>query len=997
MRSMLRGLERGRHAGLRWIAALAIALCVLGASRAARAGDPYIRWYSITTPHFVITFSGGLEPQAEHLANLAEDIYGRLVPELGWAPSVRTQILLTDDTDSANGSETALPYNQVRLYVTAPDDMSPLDDYDDWFEELLTHEYTHVLHTDNISGIPAVVNAILGKTVAPNQAQPRWILEGLAVAMETRDTGGGRLRSSQFDMYLRADVLSGHMASIDQISNPARRWPGGNLWYLYGSEFVQWIEDIYGLDTYAAVAADYGANIIPWGINRSIEHVTGRTYVQLYAAWKQHLLKKYGAEAARVRQRGLRVGTQLTHRGEIASSPRFAPRCAQQGGHEAIFYVRDDGNTTAGIYRVPLASRSRASGDASIVTRMSGTTLAFDAQCGVVFDSVAPSRRYYDFDDLFRQPRGTTAPRGLSRLRQRLTTGLRAREPNVSADGRHIVFVTNHAGTTTLRIADFTRDHRIVHARTLVPSARYEQAFTPRFSPDGRSVAYSAWTAGGYRDVRIVDVATGRFYAITHDRAIDQQPTWSPDGHTVFFTSDRTGIANVYAFDIGSHVLHQVTNVLGGAYMPEISPDERTLFYIGYTHRGYDLFSMPLQRDRWLPALPYVDQRPASPPEGPERHWKIRDYNPLPTLGPHAYSLSYGPGTFGQALQIAAQGSDIVGLHSFSATLTVESQQAEPAISIGYAYHGLPFVFRANVFRRAAPRHTYRYGDQNPLITEIQTGASTGVVFTLPGEFDAQTVGLSYTVTKFDSELPVGTLGDPYAQVTRLPDRGYLGLVHLGYSYSNAEGTTWGISPEKGFSIGLSGDFATPAFDSDSTLTAFAGYATLYVPMPWAEHHVLAFGLSAGTSAGTYPRRGLYYTGGFADTPVLDAYTSGIEQSGFVLRGYAPAAFIGSQYNLANAEYRFPILYPDHGISTLPVFLRSVSGVAFADYGGAFDTIDPDDPLKSYHLGVGGELWVQLTLGYFVTANIRVGYAHGVDDAAAVPGGQTYVVAAAPF
>ena len=72
----------------------------------------------------------------------------------------------------ANGSATALPYNTIRLFITAPDDISPLGDYDDWYLELITHEHTHILHTDNITGVPAVVNRLMGKWWAPNQAQP---------------------------------------------------------------------------------------------------------------------------------------------------------------------------------------------------------------------------------------------------------------------------------------------------------------------------------------------------------------------------------------------------------------------------------------------------------------------------------------------------------------------------------------------------------------------------------------------------------------------------------------------------------------------------------------------------------------------------------------------------------------------------------------------------------------------------------------------------------
>lgn len=986
-----------RSARLRLLAAIAIAVAVSCAGRRAQAGDPYLRWYTLETPHFRINYHGGLHVQAERIANLGESIYARLVPELGWAPRERTEVLLTDNTDSANGSSGALPYSAIRLFVTAPDDMSPLADYDDWLGELLTHEYTHTLQTDNISGIPALINAIMGKTYAPNQAQPRWVLEGLAVTMETEHTSGGRLRSSIWDMYIRADVLEHNLARLDQISNSARRWPAGNIWYLYGSEFIAWIENIYGPDTYAAVSTDYGANIIPWGINRSIRRVTGRTYEELFEGFKHDLEQRYLAQRAAVLRRGLREGVQLTHRGRLASSPRFAPACARESGHEELVYVRDDGDSTAGVYRLPLAARDHAlESDARIVSRMSGTGVSFDG-CDVVFDSVAPSRRRYYFNDLFRQPHGTHAPRGLDRSRQRLTVGERASTPDVSRDGRLIVFTTNHAGTTTLKIARLTPEHTLVDERTLVPSARYEQAYTPRFSPDGKSVAYSAWTRGGYRDIRIVDVKSGRFYEIAHDRAMDQHPTWTSDGRTVYFTSDRTGIGNVYAFDIGSHVLHQVTNVVNGAYMPEVSSDGRTLFYVGYTHAGFDLFSLPIDRQRWLPALPYVDRRPPEPPLLVNREWPVHDYNPLPTLRPHAWDYVYGPGTFGQALSITTRGSDIAGLHAFSASITVETQAGEPAARLAYAYHRLPFDFTASVFRSAAPVKSYYINDQRPIITEHYTGASTGVSYGVPGEFDGQSLSLSYTIAKHDSELPVGSALDPYSTVPHDPDRSWLGIVHLGYGYSNVDSTVDAISAERGFSISVGTDVAAHELGSESTLEAIGARLVGYVPMPWADHHVLALAASGATSAGSYARRGLYYTGGFVDSPPLDAYTNAIQQGGFVLRGYAPVAFIGSQYNLFNAEYRFPILYTDRGVSTLPVFLRTVSGAMFADYGGAFDTLDLHDPLSSYHLGVGGEIWFDLILGYFVGANIRLGYAHGVDDAHALSGGQLYFIAAAPF
>ena len=975
-----------------------LAAALLLIAPAARAGDPYLEWWTVKTPHFRIYYHSGLRSHAQRLARLAEETHRRLVPPLGWSPSEVTHVVLTDDTDAANGSATALPFNAIRMFISAPDDMSVLADYDDWLLELFTHEYVHILHVDNISGIPAILNAVLGKSFAPNQAQPRWVLEGLAVAMESAHTSGGRVRATTFDMFLRTDVLEGNLARLDQMSHSVRRWPSGNLWYLYGGKFVSWINEIYGPDTFAAVATDYGQNPIPWGINRSIRRATGRTYVELYASWHEHLKKKYGAMVARVKKRGLREGTRLTHRGRVAASPRFVPQCARAGAREEILVYHDDGHDTGGYYRLPLESRSRAAeDDAELLARASGGRVpSFDGECGFVFDSSAVTRRRYRFRDLIRQPPGTKSPRGIENSRERWTVGRRAREPAVSPDGRRIVYVTNRAGTTTLRIADVKPKGGVHNERILVPSATYEQAFTPRWSPDGKHVTYGAWTTGGYRNVRVVEVATGRFYNVTNDRALDQQPTFSPDGKRIFFKSDRTGIPNIYAYEIATGKLWQVTNVINGAFMPEITPDGRTLFYIGYTHAGYDLFSMALDESQWLPALDEEIPRPEPHDEPSKVVYPVERYNPLPTLRPRAYELEYGPGTFGNALIIRTDGTDAVGHHGFAARLTIETELSDPMWAVNYVYRRLPFDFRARAFQSAVPRTNVQVGSATPVVTERMTGATTGVSFGIPDEFDSHSVSLSYTVATVDTRTPISENVDPYALRPRFPDERFFGLVSLGWSYSNSAGSTWGISRERGFNAVVTGDYAAHAFGSETTLTAINARITGYLQNPWIRHHVLALAASAGSSTGSYPRRGFFFTGGFADADIVEAFGDGISQAGFVLRGYEPRKFVGSQYNLLNVEYRFPVLYPERGVSTLPAFWRTLSANVFADYGGAFNRIDLDDPFNQYHLGVGAELWFDLVIGYFAGGNIRFGHARGLDEQA-VQGGQTYMVLSSGF
>ena len=208
----------------------------------------------------------------------------------------------------------------------------------------------------------------------------------------------------------------------------------------------------------------------------------------------------------------------------------------------------------------------------------------------VVYSALDAHRDLYAFNVLFSLDLTTGE-------RERLTHGARAQEPDVSPDGRYVVYTINSAGTThlaTAELADVPGTQRV-----LVRSRRFEQIYAPRFSPDGRTIAYSCWSAGGFRDLRLVEVATGAVRDVMRDRAYDSGPAWSPDGGTLYFSSDRTGVANIHAWERATGRVQQVTNVLAGAFQPTISQDGERLVYVGYTSYGFDLFSLPLDPRRF--------------------------------------------------------------------------------------------------------------------------------------------------------------------------------------------------------------------------------------------------------------------------------------------------------------------------------------------------------------------------------------------------------------
>ncbi|MCS6900723.1 MAG: hypothetical protein RMJ98_13905 [Myxococcales bacterium] len=988
----------GKHSG-----ALALVLALLmSPTRAEAIHDPFQEYFTLETTHFRVHYPRTLEPLAEDVADIMEDVHDRLVPALGHQPREVTHVVLTDGTEAANGSASALPYNVVRLFATAPDDMSPLADYDDWLLELTTHEYTHILHIDNIRGLPALLNVVLGKSLAPNQLQPRWIIEGLAVLHESEHTSGGRNRSSVFDMYLRANVLEGKMAGLDQISHGPRRWPMGNFWYLYGSRFLTWIHRTYGEHAMRTVAADYGKQPIPFGINRSIRRATGRTYEELYEGWKEHLERLYRGQMDRVAASpgGIREGIRLTHHGRTVGRPRWVPEAVRRwpGVSEVLYYL-EDGHHRPGFYRMFVPSAREAwESDRDLWIRTVGEGSASFARDGTLFfSSIEPHRLVYSYSDLFRLGAGKASPEGDEPERVRLSQGQRAIDPDVRFDGRQLTFGLNRRGTQYLAVAEVGADGTLGEARVLIPAERYQQAYTPRYGPDGRKIAYSSWSRGGYRDIRIADVASRTFVELNRDRAMDLQPSWGPDGKTLFFSSDRTGIHNIYAHDLETGKQWQVTNVRTGAFMPEVAPDGKTLLYVGYTSDGFDLFGMELDRSQWTPALEYQDDRPAPRPRVPRRSWPKRPYNPWPTLRPFAYSFQYGPGTFGQTLTLTTGGQDAAGFHGILANLAVSAAQSEPQFSLTYTYGRLPFDVSLTIFRALGLAQQVRINDTNPTYPEDSFGIFSTISTVHPRAFDWFSFSASYAATTYDARLPLRRDLDPQSLTTILPSsQRLLSVVRLGFAYSNQERYLYSVGPARGLYLGLSADVASRETGSDYSIATFNSVVQRVTQMPWHPDHSLHTTLRNGLSTGNLGFRGTYFVGGYVDLPLLDGLTPNLFQGGFLLRGYPPGAYAGRQFHLVTAEYRFPLWHPERGISTLPIFLNRLSAQPFLDYGGAFDDLNLRRWREQFHTGYGAELLVDLTFSYFFSPTMRLGYARG-GSAEAYEGGKVYMVLSGPL
>jgi hypothetical protein len=556
---------------------------------------------------------------------------------------------------------------------------------------------------------------------------------------------------------------------------------------------------------------------------------------------------------------------------------------------------------------------------------------------------------------------------------ERLTYGMRARAPDVAPDGRQIAFTSSGAGTTHLMIAD-TADVAAT-ARPLLRMRRYEQAFTPRFSPDGKTVALSAWRHGGFRDVLLVDVESGDARGLMHDRASDTGPTFSPDGAYVYFSSDRTGIANIYRYRLADGALEQVTNVVAGAYMPVISPDGKTLVYVGYTSRGFDLWRLDLEAIEPWPAEPYVDDRP--PPSTAPGIAPIMSsrYRPVRTLYPRHVLFDLTEDAFGRNLGLLLSGADIAGFYSWSARLGASLSRGYPTVDATFAIHRLFTPITFTFFRRVNRAGGLVIGGEQKTWRDGVLGGSVSLRYDIPNTFHTQSLRLAYAATHHRNLDSFGLDPDPNDPPPVLPFTGLFTSASLGYTFSNARQHSFDIAPSEGgiFGLGLSG--SDPVLGSPFRNVALTWFMTRYVEMPFIQHHVLSLHYAGGISAGDPGRAPLFGLGGFPNTSIVDSFLNDAVLGGQALRGYAPRSRVGTRYQLLQAEYRLPIWRPMAGYATLPLYLRRIYGLVFFDVGDAYDgRFD----VKRLRAGVGAEIFLQFTTAYFVDWSLRTGFAYGI-------------------
>lgn len=908
--------------------------------------DPGLHFRTLTTPRADIYFHQGEEALARRLSRIIDEVAPEVDRRLG-APRGRLRVILVDQTDQSNGWATVIPYNLIEIAAVPPSGRSIIGNTDDWLRLVFTHEYVHIVHLEKSGGWFGSLRHVFGRFpfFYPNLLLPDWQVEGLATYEESQLTGQGRVPAGDFRMLIDQAAAAGRFAPLDRATSAVIDWPRGNSAYLYGAYFHQYLADRYGAETFTRLASET-AGRLPLAGSRAFKRVYGRSLGDLWRDFERETTARAAVDkAAEIRER-------LTHHGFNVTSPAYTAdgrlfySVSNPHGFPALMERLSDGSQRKVASRYQ-GNRLTAAGD----------TLVFDQ---LEFDG--PVALY---SDLYARPASGGATR-------RLTRGARAADPDVAPDGRTIACTVQQTGRRVLATLTLP-----AAGETAVPHALVSEEGTefnsPRWSPDGRHVAAERRRLGGPSEIVLVEVATGAvrpLVAQAQGRVIS--PMWLPDNTAVLYAAERDGRPfTLYGVDVRTGAISRVDGAGPGAQSPALSPDGTQLVFVGASADGYDLYGLPWDSSRLMPPGEATAGAPVAVPTASASAGTFsgsgdtRPYSPLPTLAPRVWLPIIGSDGDNAVLGAYTTGFDALGRHTYqvSAGWTMPRNRADLAFDYSYT-RWWPALFVGG----SDDTDTWREGTVRS--REVTAGVllpwrkvrwSSSVLTAVSASSDA-----------FDCaacEVPVATVRE------RRSGR-------LGASISNAKAFGYSISPEQGAAANAVVEFAGGADGGTATsMTAeLRGYLRAF-----PRHGVVAARLAGARSQGD-ARVGREFSAA-GSGPQGGGFGLGIDAVG-LLRGFDQDDLSGRSVAVANLDYRFPIAWPQRGLGTWPIFLRSLHGALFVDAARAWDgRFESADARRS----LGGELSFDLVfLGSF-PATVAAGAAWRHDPGGAREGAALFM------
>jgi len=160
--------------------------------------------------------------------------------------------------------------------------------------------------------------------------------------------------------------------------------------------------------------------------------------------------------------------------------------------------------------------------------------------------------------------------------------------PRFTSDGRSLAYSSYHRGNQNLYITELNQS-KVTRAL----SRRKGMNLAPAFSPDGRSMVVTL-SKGGSPDLYLMDLKGKIIEQLTKRSGINVSASFAPDGKSLTFVSDRSGRPQIYVMDLQSRQTRRLTFQGSENAEPSWSPKGDKIVYTGLTEGHYQIFTMPI-------------------------------------------------------------------------------------------------------------------------------------------------------------------------------------------------------------------------------------------------------------------------------------------------------------------------------------------------------------------------------------------------------------------
>lgn len=636
--------------------------------------NPYTSYEVVSTPYLNVVYQPGCEYAVNEFLKYADKVYLQMTDFYDVQPYSKLTVVIQNDTNVVN-SVTDPVDNVIFIFLNASEDQIFSPSVSSWVRFVFAHELTHILITQKgglkflrVYGVP-LSTAYNGLMI------PAYFQEGLAEYTETYfNDNRGRLNDPIFQMYLREYVLAGNLKGLGgAINYESDGWDPAGAPYLVGGSFIRYIGQTYGATAIKNIVSDFAKSPND-GIPSAISKALNKNFPQIISEWISTQKKDIDEEIKTVGQ--VFEGIQLTHSG------RWTALLNGYGNGKLYYYYEDTSSIPSIKYLNTTDMNSKVFYDLggfvydngyiqSLSVSPNGNNVAFTR-------IVAQDGGNFDYDHLF-----------ILNSKKLINTHLKNVLMTAWISDDKIAYVEENGGLYSIKSFNL-KDGNV---NTLL-SPSY--VVITSIGAYGGNVYFSG-SYNGKEEIYEID-ENGIYKIVTGDYLM-RDLTFS-ENYMIFSASqpNKDGIFNLYAVNLQNGQFYRITNVLGGAFSPQITGNR--LFYAGYTQNGYNLFVIDGWKDRLIPlngvfrlvknpvdisvdvANVFTSVQKSSRPYKNDLH--VLGGGMIPIITPESTSLN----AFTYSMNFFGILRDTLGFNTLYTLGNVSSSATYDYITLGFAHYG---------------------------------------------------------------------------------------------------------------------------------------------------------------------------------------------------------------------------------------------------------------------------------------------------------------------